>query len=219
MTRRLLKNVQIQKEFESFDSVLEREGNILVSKKRPTALLVQTPSMILKTEIKDEDFVYFKAKSHIIEFFAEVEEAVVAAAIKNASIWFKEDISKDQIRSSLKSFVDKGQRTIKLRVADCVTAFDASKKKISLSAVGVGTRLKLLVELGRITLSKTQFGAVWNLKQLRLTDSDSCLFEDDCHTGLVESLSNDDSICIAEEEEEEEQKDHDDEEKLLENLE
>jgi hypothetical protein len=192
-----LKNVNVSQEIANFNPTLERDGGVYVST-RDTPILIQTPALTLETELgENEPFVNMCLKSKDVGFFKEVETALLDLAITNKSTWFREDISEDTITQSIRSFVQ--DRTLRVRVSEGFVAFDASKTRLSLP-LAPGTRVKAVLELARITFSKTQFGAVWNLKQTRSVEDTRYLFEEEVVDGLAEDMN--ESILVAEHDEE-----------------
>lgn len=194
-----LKNVDITEEVSHFNPVLERDGGVYVST-IDSPILVQTPSLTLETDLGENDsFANVRLKSTDVVFFKEVEEALLKLALANKATWFREDIADETIVQSLRSFLQEDERSLRVRVSDGVVAFDAEKTRVTLP-IAAGTRVKAVLELARITFSKTQFGAVWNLKQIRLVEDTRYLFEEEATSGLVEDIN--ESILLAEHDEE-----------------
>ena len=185
-----LKNVNIIDEVNHFEATLQRDGGVYVST-LPQPLLIQTPSITVSSDLVENEepatFANLKMKHASIGFFKEVENAIVQHAIDQKASWFREDIADETITQSLRSFIDEETRTLRVRLADTITAYDASKHKIELPPPG--TRVKCVLELARITFSKTQFGAVWNLKQVRLVEDTGYLFEEEAIEGIVEDMN------------------------------
>lgn len=194
-----IKNVNISKEVSQFTPSLERDGGVYVSIRNPP-LIIQTPALTLETGLSEDDsFVNLRLKSKDVPFFKDVEEALLALAITNKATWFREDIADETIAQSLRSFLQEDERTLRVRVSEEVVAFDAEKKRVDLP-IAAATRVKAVLELARITFSKTQFGAVWNLKQIRLAEDTRYLFDEEVTEGLVDEIY--DSILLAEHDEE-----------------
>jgi hypothetical protein len=194
-----LKNVDITEEVSHFNPVLERDGGVYVST-IDSPILIQTPSLTLETDLNESDnFINVRLKSADVVFFKEVEEALLKLALANKATWFREDIADETIVQSLRSFLQEEDRSLRVRVSDGVVAFDAAKNRVTLP-IPSATRVKAVLELARITFSKTQFGAVWNLKQVRLVEDTRYLFEEEATSGLVEDIN--ESILLAEHDEE-----------------
>lgn len=195
VSAKALKNVDISEEIAGFSSVLVRDGGVYIST-RETPLLVQTPALVFDADLTEDDtFVNIRPKN--TTFFKEVENAVLALALVNKGSWFREDIADDLITNSLRSFVE--DDTVRVRVSEGFVAFDVNKTRIPFP-VAAGVRVKAVLELERITFSKTQFGAVWNLKQVRLVEDSRYLFDEDVVEGLAEEMN--ESILLAETDEE-----------------
>ena len=183
-----LKHVVIDDELALFTEELVRDGGVYVSTRTPS-LIAQSPPVLLQTELVegDTEFATLRVTPSASTFFNQIEEKLVDLAISRKAVWFREGISDDLIRASLKSFVAPEERTVRVRVADGLQAFDTTKNVVPLPAPG--TRIKAVIELGRITFSKTQFGAVWTLKQVKVVEDSKYLFEEDHVEGLVEDIT------------------------------
>lgn len=188
MVAKALKNVVITDEVAAFDSALTRDGGVYVSARTPP-LLIHTPTVTLSSDLVENDdtatFANLKVKASAAQFFKDVEDAVLALAIERKGSWFREDIPDEVIAQSLRSFIDEGM--LRVRVADEIVAYDPAKAKVDLPPKG--TKVRAVLELARITFSKTQFGAVWNLKQVRLTEESTYLFDEEVVEGLAEEIN------------------------------
>ena len=192
-----LQNVHITDEISKFTSELHRDGGVYVSTRDPP-LVIQTPALTLETDLTENDtFINLRLKTRDAAFFKHVEEAVSQLALDNKATWFREDIADETISQSLRSFLQ--DRILRVRVAEELAVFDASKTRIDLPVAST-TRVKAVLELSRITFSKTQFGSIWNLKQLRLVEDSTYLFDEEVTGGLVETIN--ESILLAETDEE-----------------
>lgn len=184
MVVKALKHVNIDEELARFNDGLVRDGGVYVST-RDVPLIIQTPTLTLASEMdEDADFATLKVSPSTLKFFQDVDAALVDLALAKKSSWFREGIAEDLVRSSLKSFVE--ETTVRVRVGDGVKAFDSLKNEVP--PPQAGTRVKAVLELGRITFSKTQYGVVWTLKQLKLLEESKYLFEDEQTEGLVEDI-------------------------------
>jgi hypothetical protein len=192
-----LKNVDITEELSHFAPDLERDGGVYVST-RSTPLLIQTPGLTFETDLSENDtFINLHLKSRDATFFKQVEEAILQLALANKSTWFREDIADETIAQSLRSFLQ--DRTLRVRVGEDLAVYDASKTRIGLPVAST-TKVKAVLELSRITFSKTQFGSIWNLKQLRLVEDSRYLFDEEVTGGLADTIN--ESILLAENDEE-----------------
>lgn len=176
-----LRNVVIEDETPKFSTTLHKDQGVYVSS-LTTPLCLYTPTVVLASELRDTNdemasFASLQLKSSVLTFFQQFEEAIIKLAIARKAEWFKEDIDDAVIREGLKSFVDAESKSLRVRVPENCTAFDVSRAKTDLPCEG--TRVKAILELARITFSKTQFGIVWKLKQLQLADDTRCLFDED----------------------------------------
>lgn len=194
-----LKNVQLKHDLAAFSPSLERDGGVYVSALEHP-LIIQTPTLTLTTDLLENDdvvsFTNLRLKTSTLAFFKEVEEELIQQAIAHKGTWFREDIDDETIAQSFKSFVTDEDRLLRVRVADTCTAYDSEKTKVPLPPAG--TKVKAVLELSRLTFSKTQFGAVWNLKQVRLAEEPKYLFEEECVEGIAEEIN--DSILAVDDE-------------------
>ena len=193
MVAKALKNVNIADELALFDTALQRDDGVyatIVSTRSPP-LVVHTPTLTLATPLAENDetadFANLRLKPCAATFFKDVENAVLALAIERKGTWFREDIPDEVITQSLRSFLNEEERVLRVRVSDEIAAYTTDKAKVDLPPRG--TKVRAVLELSRITFSKTQFGAVWNLKQVRLAEESTYLFDEDTVEGLAEQIS------------------------------
>lgn len=196
MVSRALKTVNISEEIQKFEGPLHRENEVYVASLE-TPFVVHTPTVILESPLEDETFANLRLTTSTVALFKDVERSILELALSQKGTWFREDISDETITKSLRSFVDEEAKTVRVRVDENICAFTGSKKKVAVPPVG--TRVKAVIELSRITFSKTQFGAVWNLKQVKLVEDAPYLFEEEVVDGLAETIN--DSILAADNDE------------------
>jgi hypothetical protein len=191
-----LKNVSAE-DVQNFEEKLSRHESVYVAHLDP-ALTVSTPAVTLLTSLAPtgEDlptFALLKVGASALASFKTVEDAALAACFRNKASWFREDLADETLRSSFKTFVDEDAKTIKVRVAEGVTAFGVERAPLELP--GEGVKVKAVLELSRLTFGKTECGVVWKLRQLKLVGESKCLFEDDVAETQAPPLA--DSILAA----------------------
>lgn len=185
-----LKNVDLHADLARFDDALHKDGNIYVASLE-TPLVIATPPLLLDTPMAvDEEpaaFVKLKLPAHALDFFASVEGAVLEAALAHKATWFREDLGDDALRASFKSFLNADAKLLKVRVASDAVAFDAQRASTVLPAER-GVRARAVLELSRIIFGKSEFAAVWKLKQIKLVDNKYLFDDEEVPAGIADTL-------------------------------
>ena len=158
----------------AFAEDLVRDGTVYVSSLE-TPLVLHTPTVTLAGPLlMDEelqDIVTLKFKKTHLDAFCAVEDALKTMAISHKAEWFKnEELTDETIAAAFKSFVDVDAKTLRVRVDDQLGVFGADKSPQD--PPPQGTRVKAVLSLERATFTKSQFGAVWTLKHLRLVETE-----------------------------------------------
>lgn len=159
-----------------FSEQLDRDNMVYVSR-LPEPLLVQTPIITLAGPLTNDenelvDMVDLKFKKAHVNAFLMVEDHLKQCAKERKLEWFKNDELLDEvIDTAYKSFVDQDRKTVRVRVDEQLSVFDSHKNKCE--PPGEGAKVKAVLELSRGTFTKTQFGTVWTLKQLKRADDDA----------------------------------------------
>ena len=155
-----------------FDAELQRDANVYVAP-LPEPLLLQTPVVTIGTPLvideELQDFVTLKFKKAHLKAFTDIETSLKELALSRKLEWFKnEELADETIETAFKTFIDLESKTIRVRVDDELSVFDAAKNTVN--PPPEGTKVKAVLELKRATLTKTQFGAVWTLKHLKIAE-------------------------------------------------
>lgn len=158
-----------------FDTELQRDHAVYVATSVPEPILLQTPVITLASPltVDDElqDFVTLKFKKAHLDTFSRVESTLLELAKDRKKEWFRnEDLSDDTIDAAFKTFIDPEAKTLRVRVDELLSAYDSKKQVVDPPAQG--TKIKAILELKRATFTKSQFGAVWTLKHVRLVDEE-----------------------------------------------
>lgn len=147
---------------------LERTGGLYVARLHEP-LLVQTPPLALASPLDDEDgtplpHAHLTLPRGFQAFVQQAEDLVLQACLANKSEWFRRPLEDDSIRASFKPFYKPGG-TLKIKVPRDSLVFGADGQLLCREDVGVGSSMRCLLELSRVCLGRTEFGAMWSLVQ------------------------------------------------------
>ena len=120
-----------------------------------------------------------------LDFFKGFDERIVQAVTQHKDAWFGQrgaELDDQFLRDSFKSFWA-SETGLKVRVAEDdedLIVYDTAKQLVgSPTFPSPETRVKAVLEFSKITFGKTTYGGMWKLKQLKLLDTPSYLFDDE----------------------------------------
>lgn len=194
-----IKQVNIEEAFSTFEDTLRKEPPVYVANLLPKPLVITTGVITLAAPVAGPDgeplpSTVLKLPLAANNFFADVEVAIKNTCIEKKAQWFKESLSNDALHMSFKSFLH--EDCLSVRVDEGVTAFGPDKTQVPLPEEN--TKVKAVLELSRITFGKTEFGAKWKLRQLKVMEvAPKYLFDDeDIADTLPDTEEEDDEACI-----------------------
>lgn len=132
-------------------------------------LRIQTP--VLKFEYIDQGVATFQVPSEFYDFMERVEEFAFREAVEHRKLWFKKDLSEDELRSGFKSFIREGS-VVDVKLGDDFATFDERGSQTELDP---GSRTRCIFELTGLCFGRTEFGCMWTLVQAQSTASPKCL--------------------------------------------
>lgn len=146
---------------------LEKLGGSYVTR-LATPLLVQTPVLALASPLDDHEGepvpnAYLTLPKGFQQFAQDTEAAVLEACLANKAEWFRRPLEDDSLRASFKEFC-KGQH-LKIKVPRDALVFDSQGSLVEREGVAPGTSVRCLLELSKVCFGRTEFGAMWTLRQ------------------------------------------------------
>jgi hypothetical protein len=168
--------------FRPADSLVREKSMYCAPLESP--LLVTTGALTLKRLSPTTAAATFEEQP-TLDFFKAFDERIVAAVTDNKDAWFGQrgaDLDEQFLRESFKSFWT-DETSLKVRVAEDdedLVVYDTSKTLVRSPVFpSPETRVKAVLEFSKITFGKTTYGGMWRLKQLKILDTPSYLFEDE----------------------------------------
>lgn len=141
-------------------------------------LVVQTTPVQLASGLDDPSvpFVFVPAEGALGAFFRDAEAAVLDACVANKDTWFAKKFDDDTVRRGFKSFFS--ENGFKLKVPADVACFDAARRPIGREDLPAGSTVRLVLELGRVSFGRHEFGATWKVMQALQVPTE-CLFTEE----------------------------------------
>lgn len=133
-------------------------------------LLVQTPPVVVLSALEDAPtHVHLKVSSspRFVQFLEGVEETLLKTSLESKDAWFRRPVDDDVLRASFRSFYRAG--ALKVRVPRDAVLFD--EMGAVQESVAPGSSVRCLLELSRVTLGRTEYGAMWSLVQAQVVPS------------------------------------------------
>ncbi len=142
---------------------LVKEGRIYVAKFAGGPLCVQTPALTVRSVV--EGAAWIAPTGPFRAFLHQAEATLKDLARANAGDW---NISEDQVERSFKTFFD-AEKGFKVRLHPDFAAFGVDGEDLDEDSTELqGATARLLLELDRVSVGKTEMGALWRLAQIRL---------------------------------------------------
>lgn len=163
---------------------LVKEGRIYVAKFAGGPLRIQTPAVVVRSVV--EGAAWIAPTGPFRDFLRHTEDALKDLARTQAGAW---NITEDQVDRSFKTFFDGD--AFKVRLHADFAAFGTDGEDLEDDAAEVqGAPARLLLELDRVSVGKTEMGALWRLVQLRLAaPAPPCLIDLDVEVPDDEDLT------------------------------
>lgn len=146
---------------------LEKLGGSYVAR-LATPLLVQTPVLALASPLDDDEgepvpHAHLTLPRGFQQFAEATEAAVLEACLANKAEWFRRPLEDASLRASFKQFC-KGQH-LKIKVPRDALVFDSQGSLVERETVAPGASVRCLLELTKVCFGRTEFGAMWTLRQ------------------------------------------------------
>lgn len=174
-----LRDAQRQLDSISFGD-LEKETR-LYAVQLSDPLVVQTPAVVLASDLtgEPESVAFLKVPSQVANFVKTVDSWILDQAIAHKADWFKNaEVSDDTLRGSFKCFLkEEGTGGIlKVRIGDNLTCFGSDKSVVDATDIHVGTQIRCVLTLGKVSFGRHEFGAIFRVSQIRVLPD--CLIDD-----------------------------------------
>lgn len=144
---------------------LKKEGRIYVAPFAKGPLIIQSPPVpIVGT---GEHVVWILPTGPFRAFLETTEAALQATARAHAGQW---NISPDQVTTSFKTFFRAEDGAFKVRYDAEFAAYDAEGNALDTEyqPLEAGQTVRILIQLDKVCMGKTEMGGVWRIKQARL---------------------------------------------------
>lgn len=141
---------------------LRKEQRIYVSDLAAGPLLVQTP--LFEVVTLADTFAWTKPTGHFKDFLQRTESILQRSSEEAAASW---GISKEQVTTCFKTFF-REDGCFKVRLGSDFAAFDEEGELLEDTSGILGRPVRAALELTRVCLGKTEMGALWVLRQVRL---------------------------------------------------
>ena len=174
----LLKDVKPD-EFEFED--VHREGNMYTSRLK-NKLTIQSPVVVCKEKITNSSdevlpYLYITPDPALQQWLTAFDEYIVSQAHEHRETWFRKHTTDSDIQQTFKPYLRDG--VFRLRMTEDVEIFDTSRTLVNPADLKAGTKVKVIMELGRISFGRTEWGCVWRASQIMVQNTRGCLFSED----------------------------------------
>jgi hypothetical protein len=157
-----------------FDS-LRKDGRIYSAPLQAGPLRIQSPPVVIKSLI--EGVAWLVPTGPFKSFLEEVEAHLKAKSLMDAASW---GLQEDQVRTSFKSFFRAEDGAFKVRVHPEFASFSSEGDLLEEPCEVKDISARVILELEKLSLGKTEMGGLWRLVQLRVSPTPPpCLIDFD----------------------------------------
>ena len=164
-------------------SPLTRSGNEVYAALAEPLYVVTSPQKLTAVDL-DLKTAHVDCSDSVRDFISALEKRVADVVVANKSAWFpaasgkKTEPEDAAIRARFKSFfLPSGDYRFKLSLD--AEAFGDSGAPIDIAEVEAGARVRLVLEVTRVSFGKREYGVSIRIKQLRVARQPVCLIVDD----------------------------------------
>lgn len=148
-------------------------------------ILFQLTNLHCKSEVGSTFDVQVTNEANI-DLLREAEDQMLQLAKDNKENWFPDqEITDDYLDNAFMSFIKPIKKSndvnFRMRTSSRLSVFDTNKEEIEKEEVTEGMKVSSIVQLSGIWFTKTRFGVVWKvfqIKQEKEKKKKICLFED-----------------------------------------
>lgn len=143
---------------------LRKDGRIYAAPLSTGPLRIQTPPVLITTLV--EGVAWLVPTGPFKQFLADTEAHLKATAHADAERW---GLQPDQVTTSFKSFFRAEDGAFKVRVHTDFAAFSSEGDLLDQCDELKDTTARIILELDKLSIGKTEMGGLWRLVQLRVT--------------------------------------------------
>lgn len=147
----------------AFDA-LRKDGRIYAAPLKEGPIRIQTPPVLIKSLV--EGVAWLVPTGPFQTFLSDVEGHLKTQAQAAAGSW---GLQEDQVTTSFKSFFRADDGAFKVRVHSEFAAFSPEGELLDESEEVKDTTARILLELDKLSIGKTEMGGLWRIVQLRAT--------------------------------------------------
>lgn len=157
-----------------FNKPIKRDGyyymNITKNKTKPTPVYMQSPKVILESNIINNNFVDLRiCNEEYKDEIQKIDDELLSLLKLNKDEWFQDKGLSDQ-------FVDTGYLPTlkrngqwKISVNDQINVYDQNKDIIDVKELVIGDSMRCIVQLTGLWFTNTRWGVSWKLIQIKRT--------------------------------------------------
>lgn len=168
---------------------VHREGSMYTARFK-NKISIQSPVVVCKETITNASgeilpYVYITPDAALEKWVLAFDDYILDQADKNKEKWFRKSTSASDIQQTYKSYLR--DKTFRLRLTDDVEIFDSSRNLVNPADLKAGTKVKLIMDLGRVSFGRNEWGCVWRASQVMVQNTRGCLFTEDTDDDDVET--------------------------------
>lgn len=172
---------------------VKREGSMYTARIKHK-LSIQSPVVLCKERITNSNgetlpYMYITPDATLDTWLQQFEAYILDQAVQHKDAWFRKNTSDSDVQQTYKSYFR--DNTFRLRMTDDVEIFDTTRTILNPGDLQPGTKVKLIMDLGRVSFGRTEWGCVWRVSQIMVQNTRGCLFTDEGDEGATSEVDDD----------------------------
>lgn len=176
----------LQHALEHVPDNLIRDGQIYVAPLHPpvqipiSACVTDGPALLQEAGT----FITLQIDQEMADFFVAAEDAILETSLPLREKWFAKGVSEEDLRAGFKRFADGAERIVSVKLDNDVALFEEDIEELQQTCGPL--RIKAILELGRVSFGKSEWGGLWRLRRFKVLaasqqqqEEDFCLVDGD----------------------------------------
>ncbi len=144
---------------------------------------VQTPVVTCMESITNAKgnvlpYLFIQPDKELATLLRNFDNFILDQAFEHRDTWFKDRPSRRELEDGFKRYL-KEDNTFRLKIGEDLEVFDANKQPVKPDDLRGGDKVKLVMEVTRVSIGKSSYGTIWKCLQILRAKTKQCMIEDD----------------------------------------
>ncbi len=122
-------------------------------------------------------YLFIQPDKELETFLEDFDRFVQDNAYESRDSWFTTRPSRRELEDSFKRYLK--DNIFRLKLGDDLEVFDANRQPMKPDELRGGEKVKLVMEVSRVSIGKSSYGTIWKCLQVMRQRSRECMIADD----------------------------------------